>query len=93
MMRQGNLFNNLQFDENAPTPVYCADPAEVRQELIALLDQARAGTGAAPPWTADKTKYWLTVFLQMANWLPPAEADRLREEFAREMRRIEDEKP
>jgi hypothetical protein len=91
MTRQGDLFGESHLDEDAPTPVYRADPDEVRRELTALLDQARAGTGAAPPWTGDKARYWLTVFPQMANWLPPAEADRLRAEFLREMRRIEDE--
>lgn len=91
MTRQGDLFGEPHPDEDAPTPVYCADPAEVRQELTAVLDQARAGTGAAPPWVAEKARYWLTVFPQMANWLPPAEANRLRAEFLREMRRIGDE--
>lgn len=92
MTRQGDLFGEPQFDEDAPTPVYCADPAEVRQELTAILDQARAGTGAAPPWTNEKARYWLTVFPQMANWLPQAEADQLRTHFTREMRRIAGEK-
>jgi hypothetical protein len=31
---------------------------------------------------------WQTVFPQMANWLPPEEADQLRFEFAQEMQRL-----
>jgi hypothetical protein len=33
--------------------------------------------------------YWRTVFPQMANWLPAAEADRLRREFRTEVARLD----
>jgi hypothetical protein len=31
---------------------------------------------------------WQTVFLQMANWLPDAEANQMRLKFTREMDRL-----
>ena len=43
--RQGDLFGEPQpdlFDEDAPTPVYRADPDEVRAELYKILAEARA---------------------------------------------------
>jgi hypothetical protein len=91
MTRQGDLFRATLIEEGAQTPVYGADPDEVSRELTAVFEQARAGTGAAPPWPGDKARYWFTVFPQMANWLPPAEADLLRAQFLREMRRIDEE--
>jgi hypothetical protein len=33
--------------------------------------------------------YWRTVFPQMTNWLPDAEAAQLRLEFETEIRRLE----
>jgi hypothetical protein len=59
--RQGDLFPKDEqadlFGEDAPTPEYRADPDAVRQELYAILAQARAaqtmpGTPGAPGSTA-----------------------------------------
>ncbi len=68
-----------------PTKV---DPQEIRQELRALLDLARAATDDAP-WDRRTHRYHEVVFPQMANWLPEDEADQLRFEFAKELERIE----
>ena len=49
--RQGDLFGTDQydlFDEDAPTPVYRADPDEVRAELYRILAEARAALGLPP---------------------------------------------
>ena len=48
--RQGDLFGEPQsdqFDEDAPTPVYRADPDEVRAELYEISGRAAGGEDAA----------------------------------------------
>ena len=82
------------FGENQPdlpgverTAVYRADPDEVRAELLRVLAQARAAQSF--PWDARRTLYWRTVFPQMTNWLPDAEAEQLRFEFETEIRRLD----
>jgi hypothetical protein len=67
--------------------VYRADPDEVRAELLRVLVQVRAARSF--PWDARRTLYWRTVFPQMTNWLPDAEAAQLRFEFDTEIRRLE----
>ena len=52
-----------------------------------MLAQARAAQSF--PWDARRTLYWRTVFPQMTNWLPEAEAAQLRFEFETEIRRLE----
>jgi hypothetical protein len=64
------------------------DPEEVRQELRALLEIAKAATDAAP-WDRRTHKYHQVVFPEMANWLPEDEAAQLCFEFAVELKRIE----
>ncbi|WP_295849481.1 hypothetical protein [Tardiphaga sp.] len=74
------------FDEDSPTPVYRADPDEVRAELLAILAEARAS--ATLPWQPSKVEFYRTVFPQMANWLPDDEANQLRFDFATELARL-----
>ncbi len=62
------------------------DPERVRAKLHALLETARAADRM--PWDVRKAGMWQIVFPQMANWLPEAERDRLRMEFAREIERL-----
>jgi hypothetical protein len=64
------------------------DPDEVRQELITILEIARAARDEAP-WDRRTHRYHQVVFPQMANWLPDDEAQQLCFEFARELERIE----
>lgn len=88
--RQGDLFGADQsdlFDEDAPTPVYRADPDEVRAELHKILTEARAAQKL--PWDAGKTSLYRTIFPQMTNWLPDEEAAQLRFDFDTEMKRLE----
>lgn len=83
------------FGDNQPelpgverTPaVYRADPDKVRAELLRVLAQARAAQSF--PWDARRTQYWRTVFPQMTNWLPEAEAAQLRFDFETEIRRLD----
>lgn len=89
--RQADLFGpdpqSDLFDEDAPTPVYRADPDEVRAELLQILAEARAARTL--PWEPSKTAFYRTVFPQMANWLPDDEANQLRLDFATELARLE----
>lgn len=64
------------------------DPEEVRQELKALLELAKAAQESAP-WDRRTHRYHQVVFPQMASWLPDDEANQLCFEFARELERIE----
>jgi hypothetical protein len=56
------------FDEDAPTPVYRADPDEVRAELYKILAEARAAKTL--PWEPKQVSLYKTIFPQMTNWLP-----------------------
>ena len=62
------------------------DPETVRLRLRALLAKARAAQRM--PWSERDARMWQIVFPNMAKWLPDAEADQLRFEFAREMERL-----
>lgn len=90
MAERGDLFGTAQLgfgleDTRAdPTRV---DPAEVREELTAILALARAARDAAP-WDRRTHRYHQVVFPQMANWLPADEADALRCQFSLELDRI-----
>jgi hypothetical protein len=87
--RQGDLFGESQsdpFDEDAPTPVYRADPDEVRAELHRILAEARAAKTL--PWEPKQASLYKTIFPQMTNWLPKDEAAQLRFDFDREMARL-----
>ncbi len=75
------------FDEDAPTPVYRADPDEVRAELLQVLAEARAAKTL--PWEPGRAAFWRTVFPQMANWLPDDEANQVRFDFAAELARLD----
>lgn len=77
----------LGLEDTRPDPT-AIDPEDVRQELLALLDLAKAATYEAP-WDRRTHRYHQVVFPQMANWLPDDEADQLRFEFAKELERIE----
>jgi hypothetical protein len=89
--RQPDLFQEEAqsdlFGEDAPTPVYRADPEEVRQELYKLLAEARAAQ--TMPWDAKRVVLYRTIFPQMTNWLPPEEGAQLRFEFETELARLE----
>src|ERR1043166_2897972 len=89
--RQGDLFStdpqSELFDEDAPTPVYSADPDEVRAELHRILAEARAAEKL--PWKPNKASLYRTIFPQMTNWLPDQEGPQLRFEFDTEMARLE----
>lgn len=77
----------LGLEDTRPDPTK-VDPEEVRQELRALLELARAARDEAP-WDRRTHRYHEVVFPQMASWLPDDEANQLCFEFAKELERIE----
>jgi hypothetical protein len=88
--RQLDLFeNDEQADlfEDAPTPVFRADPDKVRQDLRKILAEVRAAQ--TMPWDAKGVLLYRTIFPQMTNWLPEEEAAQLRFEFETELARLE----
>lgn len=91
MADQGGLFGpsqlGLGLEDTRPDPTR-VDPDEVREELTAILATARAARDAAP-WDRRTHRYHQVVFPQMANWLPPDEAEFLRRQFSLELDRIE----
>jgi hypothetical protein len=70
-----------------PTPVFRADPDEVRAELHKILLEARAARKM--PWEPTRVSLYRTIFPQMANWLPEDEGAQLRFEFESELARLE----
>lgn len=60
----------------------------VREDLNAILDEARSGVDS-PPWDARTFRYKRIVFLQMTKWLSEDEAEQLCFEFSKEVERIE----
>jgi len=88
--RQPDLFATESqsdlFDEDAPTPVYRADPDEVRAELHRILAEARAARKL--PWEPKRISLYRTIFPQMTNWLPDDESAQLRFEFKSDIARL-----
>ncbi len=89
--QRSDLFQNDEqsglFGEDAPTPVYRADPDAVRAESHKILAEAR--TAKALPWEPKMVLLYRTIFPQMTNWLPAEEGARLRFEFEEEIKRLE----
>lgn len=75
-------------DTPRPRASELPDPNEIREELLGILAIARQAQDACP-WDQREFQYHKVVFPQMANWLPEAERDQLRFEFAQEVTRIE----
>jgi hypothetical protein len=89
--RQGDLFGTERqsdlLDEDAATPVYRANPDEVRAELHRILAEARAAERL--PSAPKQVSLYRTIFPQMTNWLPGEEAKQLRCEFDTELARLQ----
>ena len=73
---------------NPPRPSHEPDLGEVREDLAAMLDEARRVT-ADSLWDERTYRYNKIVFPQMSRWLPEDEAQQLCFEFSRELERIE----
>ena len=84
--KQGSLFGPGEDRMRAPRQSTVPDPEDVRRRLKALLEKARSAQKM--PWSERDARMWQSVFPNMAKWLPDAEADQLRFEFAQEMQRL-----
>jgi uncharacterized protein (DUF2267 family) len=58
----------------------------IRKRLDSMLATVRQARRM--PWDTQRTRINEAVFAQMANWLPEADRDALRAEFACELRRL-----
>ncbi len=88
--RQRDLFGHDEQEElfdDQPTPVYRADPDQVRNDLLKILAEARAAKKM--PWEPRRVSLYRTIFPQMTNWLPEEEGAQLRFEFEAELARLE----
>jgi hypothetical protein len=83
---QGSLFGTGKDRMQAPVRSMTPDPETVRFRLRALVEKARGAQRM--PWSERDARMWQIVFPNMAKWLPDEEADQLRFEFEREMRRL-----
>jgi hypothetical protein len=87
--RQRDLFGQDEQDDlldDQPTPVYRADPDQVREDLYKILAEARAAQKM--PWDSRQVSLYRTIFPQMTNWLPEDEGAQLRFQFETELARL-----
>lgn len=64
------------------------DPADVREDVLSILERARQ-VSQANPWDAATLRYNRLIFPHLASWLPADEAEQMRFEFERQAERIE----
>ncbi len=83
---QLSLFGDGEGRMESPVRRFMPDTELIRRRLHALLETARGATSM--PWPERDARMWLTVFPQMADWLPNDEADQLRFEFFQEIERL-----
>jgi hypothetical protein len=83
-MRQFDLFAGARPRAHVPQS---PDPDAIRVRLLDVLEQLR--NTERMPWDPAQLRSWQHVFRNMANWLPPEEGDRLRQEFSREIERLQ----
>ena len=76
------------FAEDKPAINWEPDPADVREDALAILASARAVT-ADNLWDQRTYRYNKVVFPNMTRWLPDDEREQLCFEFVRELERIE----
>lgn len=83
---QASLFGSGDDRLQAPRQSTSPDPQVVRLRLVSILEKVRSAEKM--PWSDRDARMWQTVFPNMAKWLPDAEADQLRFEFAQEIERL-----
>jgi len=87
---QGDLFGHDEQDDlfdDQPTPVYRADPDQVRADLHKILVEARLAQKM--PWEPARLSLYRTIFPQMTKWLPEDEGAQLCFEFETELARLQ----
>lgn len=76
------------FAEEKTKVRWAPDPAEVREDALAMLASARAVT-ADNLWDQRTYRYNKVAFPNMTRWLPDDEREQLCFEFLKELERIE----
>jgi hypothetical protein len=84
-IRQGDLFT-VAAGPAAYSASETPDPEAIRTRLQALLALLR--DAAEVPWAPSRARAQEYLFMNMAAWLPQAERDALRRDFAAEMARL-----
>ena len=74
------------FPQRKDRPVTTPDADAVRARLDSLLGELR--TADSMPWSKDALDEALLLIPQMTNWLPEAEAIRVRSEFFEHVDRL-----
>ena len=82
-MNQFDLFARPRLKVHIPQN---PDPDAIRLRLAGVLDQLRSA--GRMPWEPWQLRSWCHVFYNMANWLPPEERDKLRQDFSTEVERL-----
>lgn len=77
---------NEMFEEAAYTPPKRLTADDIRQEMLALLDKARAAD--AMPWTPRELRTHTVLYPEMARWLPAEEGEQLLLDFMTEIERL-----
>lgn len=83
-MNQFDLFARARSRVHVPQR---PDPEAIRLRLIGVLEELRATERM--PWEPPQLRSWQHVFNNMASWLPAEEGARLRQEFAKEIERLQ----
>lgn len=83
---QASLFGDGEDRMPVPRRRLEPDPDKIRRRLAELLAELRAADRM--PWPEREARMWRALFPNMANWLPPEEADDLRRSFDREFERL-----
>ena len=84
---QGNLFGDGADRMIPPQRAAALDPEPIRRRLHNLVETIR--TAQAMPWSERDARMWRTVVPNMIKWLPHDEGVAIREDFDREMQRLE----
>lgn len=74
------------FGAAAPQASTIPSPESIRSRVEAVLVVLR--TAEEMPWTPAEIRSWSLIIPQMSNWLPEAERDGVRAEFATHMSRL-----
>lgn len=85
---QGNLFGPGENRMEPPQQSTVPDPEKIRRRLNGVIQKAR--NAKKMPWPERDVQMWLTVFPNMAKWLPPEEGEQLHLEFLREIERLKE---
>lgn len=83
-MNQFDLFTGARSRVHVPQN---PDPETIRLRLLGTLEQLRSANQM--PWEPWQLRSWQHVFHNMAGWLPSEERDKMRQDFSKEIERLQ----